>query len=356
MKTLKVAVVGVGGISETHIEAYLAHPEVELMAFCDIDKARLEYMGKKYGINRLYTDEREMLEKLPELDAVSVCTWNSAHAPCTIMALNAGKHVLCEKPMAVNTAEAEEMMAAAERNGRKLMIGFVRRFGTDCEIASDFVNAGRLGDVYYAKAVTLRRNGHPGGWFGEKARSGGGAMIDLGVHVMDMTRYIVGRPRVESVFGATFSKLGARNHLKTPKAYLSVGASNHDVCDCEDLATALIRFEGGFVLSVEISYSLNLARDENRVQLFGTVGGADISMEDGVKLYTELDGYMVDTTPIGETKFDGVAYAKEINHFVDWLQGRTECKAPAEDGVEMMRLLDAIYRSAESGHEEVAVR
>ena len=116
MAKLKVAVVGVGSISRTHIEGYLKNPDVELCAFCDINEDRLKYMGEKYGITRLYTDEATMLDEIPELDAVSVCTWNSAHAPCTIMALNAGKHVLCEKPMAMNTAEAIEMQEAAQRN------------------------------------------------------------------------------------------------------------------------------------------------------------------------------------------------------------------------------------------------
>ena len=115
MEKLKIAIVGVGGISNSHIAAYRANPNAEVYAFCDINAERLRYMGERYGVERLYTDEAEMLRELPELDAVSVCTWNSAHAPCTIMALDAGKHVLCEKPMAMNVEEAEAMKAAAER-------------------------------------------------------------------------------------------------------------------------------------------------------------------------------------------------------------------------------------------------
>ena len=356
MKKLKIAIVGVGSISRTHIDGYLKNPDVELCAFCDINEARLQYMGEKYGITRLYTDEAKMLEEIPELDAVSVCTWNSAHAPCTIMALNAGKHVLCEKPMAMNTQEAIEMMETATRNGKLLMIGFVRRFGKDADIVNDFVKAGRLGELYYAKAVTLRRNGNPGGWFGEKARSGGGPLIDLGVHVIDLTRYLAGKPRVESVYGATFHKLGARNNVKTPKPYVSVSATDHDICDCEDLASAMLRFENGFVMSVEMSYSLNLGKGDNSVQLFGTQGGVHLSTAEGVKLYSEMDGYLSNTTFDGRTSFDNDAYDREMNNFVDAILGRAECRNPAEDGVEIMRILDAIYRSAETGHEEVIVR
>ena len=180
MEKLKIAIVGVGGISNYHIRGYLENPDVELYAFCDINEIQLNKMGEKYGITRLYTDEAEMLKALPEIDAVSVCTWNSAHAPCTIMALNAGKHVLCEKPMAMNVEEALAMQEAAKRNGKLLMIGFIRRFGRDCRVAKDMIDAGEVGEIYYAKALNLRRNGNPGGWFGEKARSGGGPLIDLG--------------------------------------------------------------------------------------------------------------------------------------------------------------------------------
>ncbi|MBR6777352.1 MAG: Gfo/Idh/MocA family oxidoreductase, partial [Clostridia bacterium] len=193
-KKLKVAVVGVGGISEVHINGYKRCPNVELYAFCDINEKTLKWKGERHGVTRLYTDEATMLKELPEIDAVSVCTWNSAHAPCSIMALNAGKHVLCEKPMAMNAQEAQAMQEAAEKADKLLMIGFVRRFGNDAAVLKDFIDAGDFGEIYYAKANYTRRNGCPGGWFGEKARSGGGPLIDLGVHVIDLVRYLLGNP------------------------------------------------------------------------------------------------------------------------------------------------------------------
>ena len=150
-----------------------------------------------------------------KFDAVEVCTWNSAHAECTIAALNAGANVKCEKPMAMNTQEALAMKETAERNGKLLMVGFVRRHGNDAAAAIDFIDKGYLGDVYFIKASYLRRAGFPGGWFGDKSRSGGGPLIDLGVHVIDLSRYVIGNPKPVSVFGATFNKLGARTNLKT---------------------------------------------------------------------------------------------------------------------------------------------
>ena len=355
MKKLKVAVIGVGSISVEHINGYLADPNVELCAFCDINENRLKMMGEKYGITRLYTDEAEMLKEMPELDAVSVCTWNSAHAPCAIMALNAGKHVLCEKPMAINAKQAEEMLEAAKRNGKLLMIGFVRRFGRDCNIVTEMAKNDTLGEIYYAKATYLRRNGHPGGWFGDKSRSGGGPLIDLGVHVIDLVRYLLDKPLATSVYGATFHKLGDRSNIKVEKTYLSAGAGEGEtVCDCEDLAVATIRFDNGTVLSVEASFSLNIGNEDCNVQLFGTRGG--VKMGKSVELYNETNGYLSDVTLVGKTGFQGEAFGEEISHFVDCILNGTPCRAPAEDGVELMRILDAVYRSAESGHEEVVAR
>ena len=165
MEKLKIGVIGVGNIAECHIQAYKKNPHVELYAFCDINEERLKAKGEHHGVTRLYTDKDQMLAELPELDAVSVCTWNSAHAPCAIAALNAGKHVLVEKPMAANAEEARAMQEAAERGGKLLMVGFVRRYGNDAKILKDFIGNDFFGDMYYAKATYLRRNGNPGGWF-----------------------------------------------------------------------------------------------------------------------------------------------------------------------------------------------
>ena len=350
MAKLKAAVIGVGNISQCHIAGYINHPDVELYAFCDINEKRLKYMGEQYGITRLYTDEAEMLRELHELDAVSVCTWNSAHAPCTIMALNAGKHVLCEKPMATNVEDAIAMKEAAEKNGKLLMIGFVRRFGRDCFIVNDLIKNNKLGEIYYAKVANVRRNGNPGGWFGEKARSGGGPLIDLGVHSIDLVRYLMGMPTPVLVYGTTFKKLGARNNVKTPKAYVAASATDHDICDCEDLASALIRFDNGVVMSVEMSFSLNTGDEVNNIQIFGTEAG--VKIDNNVTLYGTTDGYLTDTSFKGNNGLDmKEIFASEINHFVDCVNGKTTCINTADDGIAMMKILTAIYRSAECGHE-----
>ncbi|MBP1039574.1 Gfo/Idh/MocA family oxidoreductase [Vagococcus sp. BWB3-3] len=351
MKKLNVGVIGVGSIANEHIQAYLKNDNVNLMAFCDIDEEQLKKMGEQYGVKNLYTSKEEML-KDSAIEAVSVCTWNAAHAECTVAALNAGKHVLCEKPMATSKEDAEKMLAAAISNDRLLMIGFVRRFGNDTKILQDFVNSDFFGDLYFAKAQYLRRHGNPGGWFGDQSRSGGGPLIDLGVHVIDLVHYLLGQPKVSSVYGATFRKLESRKFLKDETDYSSVSKSDHDIFDVEDLATAMIRFDNGAVLSIDASFNLNLKDDVGKIELFGTKGGACLNPE--IELFTDMNGYLTDINFKRQTSLDmNGLFQNEINHYVDVLLNQTTCLAPAEDGLAIMKILDGIYESARTGHEVI---
>ena len=352
MKKLKIGIIGTGSISNFHISGYKAlGDKVELYAMCDINEERVKAMAAKHGVTRVFTDVDTMLAECPELDAVSVCTWNAAHHPCTMAALKAGKHVLCEKPMAISAEQAREMQAAAEENGVVLMVGFVRRFGNDCTVLKDFIEAGELGDIYYAKATYLRRHGNPGGWFGDKSRSGGGPLIDLGVHVIDLVRYLCGNHKPVSVYGATFNKLGNRDYIKSKAGYIA-SSGGTDICDVEDLASVMIRFDNGTVLQIEASFDLNIKTEEGVIQLFGSNGGAKLSPE--LELFTVDNGYMVNKSLYNSTalSFDGL-FENEIAHFVSCAAEGTPCRAPAEDGVTLMDILDAAYESARTGHEVV---
>lgn len=346
---IKVGVIGTGGISGVHLGGYSRNPNVEIYALCDINEKNLAKRAEEYKVSRTFTDYREMLA-LKELDAVSVCTWNSAHAECAIAALRAGKHVLCEKPMALNTAQAQEMEKAAKENGKLLMIGFVRRFGNDCAVLKDFIDSGSFGEIYYAKAQYLRRKGCPGGWFGDKSRSGGGPLIDLGVHVIDLCRYLMGGPQPVSVYGATFSKLGDRRHIKDARGYSSTVVSKDDIFDVEDMATALIRFDNGAVLSVEASFSLNIEKDVGNIELFGTKAGCKLDPE--LTIFTDMNDYLANVKLAQSTalSFDGL-FDNEINHFVECIETGKPCRNPAQDGVTLMKILDGIYESARTGHE-----
>ena len=349
MEKVKIAMIGAGNIANAHLASYAKVENAEIYAACDINEERLNETCDKYGITRRYTDLDAMLAELPELDAADVCVWNNGHAPCAIKALNAGLHVLCEKPMAYNAQEAEQMLEAAKKNNKLLMIGFVLRFSDEAKIAMDFIEKDYLGDIYYAKAQYVRRHGNPGGWFANKALSGGGPVIDLGVHVIDLTRYLMGGPKPVSVYAATSERLGNRAFLKNSVGWRPKDSSDADVCTVEDFGTALIRYDNGAVTLLETSYDIN-GQDIGCKQLFGTKGGMDLSK--GVKIYGTYNDYIADIeVNTNNLKDSSDMFVNEMAHFVDCVQNGTPCRATAEDGIIVMKILDAIYESARTGHE-----
>ena len=344
-KKLRVGIIGTGNICFYHMKGYQALKDaVEVVAACDIDKEKLEYFCKKNNIPNGYLDFNEMMEK-EQLDLVSVCTWNCAHKDATIAALRGGANVLCEKPMAMNAKEAEEMLAVAKETGKLLQIGFVRRFGNDAETLKDYINAGTFGDIYYAKATYLRRSGCPGGWFGNKDRSGGGPLIDLGVHVIDLVRYLGGLPMPVSAYGATYKNLGPGRAKSKMDWYVE---SKDDPYTVEDFTTALIKFDNGLTISIEASFNLNVKKNVGNIQLFGTNAGCNIDPD--LEIYTQMAGRFVDVKACDSValSFDGL-FEREIKGFVDAVNGVAPCVAPAEDGVVLMKIIDAIYESAEKG-------
>ena len=351
MSKVKIALIGAGNIANAHLEAYCKVPDAEIVAICDINPDRLAKTADRFGIERRYTDVDSMLADNPDLDAADVCVWNCNHAECSIKALNAGLNVLCEKPMAYSAKEAEEMKAAADRSGKLLMIGFVLRFSNEAKIALDFIEKDYLGEIYHAKAQYVRRHGNPGGWFADKARSGGGPIIDLGVHVIDLTRYLMGNPKPVSVYAVASNRLGDRKYIKTGPGWVPEDAKEDDVCTVEDFATALIRYDNGASTFLETSYDIN-GEDIGKKQLFGTKGGMDLS--NGVKLYTTVNDYLADID-VKTANFNGGQdmFVAEMAHFVDCVKNGTECLAKAEDGITVMKILDAIYESARTGHEVI---
>ena len=351
MKKLRIGLVGAGNIARTHLAAYKNVADAEIVALCDIDEKVLAATAEKFGIAKTYTSETEMLAN-EDLDAVDVCVWNCNHASCSIEALNAGKHVLCEKPMAMNAEEAAQMIEAAKKNDRLLMIGFVLRFGDEAKIAKDFIDQDYLGDIYYSKATYLRRHGAPGGWFTDKSRSGGGPVIDLGVHVIDLTRYLMGRPKALSVFASTENRLKNRPHLKTSVGWKPDGATPQDLYNVEDFAVALIKYDDNKTTLLETSYSIN-GEEITKKELYGTKGGANLAGKD-LTIYTEVNGFLADVSPKTANYNDSAdMFTAEMAHFVDCALNGTPCIATAEDGLEVMKILDAIYESARTGHEVI---
>ena len=338
--------IGTGNISHSHMDGYKQLSDVEIVAACDINQPRVEAYARQYGIRHVFTDYHDMLQ-MEELDAVSVCTWNSVHAAASIAALKAGKHVLCEKPLAMTVDEAAAMEQAAKESGCILMVGFVMRFEQKAMMLLDWVKAGHFGQIYFAKVSYLRRAGNPGGWFADRKRSGGGPLIDLGVHIIDISHYLMGKPELVTVSGATFNKLGNRDNLKGVVRYSASDPAS--VCDVEDMAVAMLRFADGSVMSVETSYSQHISEDSFSIECFGTRGG--FTYEPELRIFSEMDNYLIDMQPRIAVDDDAASFRREIAHFIDCVAGQASCISPAADGVAIMQVLCAIYESAQLGRE-----
>jgi len=348
MGKLKIAIIGAGNISNAHMNAYEKLENVEVVAACDVNEDRVRAYCNKRSIPAFYANHNEML-LFEKPDAVSICTWNNSHAEIAIDCLNAGVNVLCEKPLALNHFQALDMEKASKKSSALLMVGFVRRFDKRAVILKELLENDRLGDLYYAKTGVIRRCGNPTGWFSDKSRSGGGPLIDLGVHMIDQCRYLMGKPKAVSVYGATFEKLGPRTDVKMLTRYRPM--DDGGLCDVEDFASAMIRFDNGCVLSVEVSFTLHTANEKLYCELFGTKAGAEIAPD--FKIAGTMDGYNIDITPVyseDKNQFQSM-FDRQVAHFIDCIANGTECISPINDGVELMKILDGIYESARTGRE-----
>jgi predicted dehydrogenase len=313
------------------------------VALCDLDEKRLEAGQKEFGVEKVYREADEMFAD-KTLDAVCIATPNKFHAPLTIAALRAGLHVLCEKPMAMNEAEARQMKAEAQRAKRNLMINFSYRFSQMSYALKQQVDSGALGDIYYGRTVWHRRRGMPGfgGWFGNKELSGGGPLIDLGVHRLDLALWLMGFPEPVSVSGTAYNHLGSARAKVEGKVFT-----------VEDLATALIRFRNGATLILEASWALNIGENEHMVTtLCGTKGGLVQRNTDGgysfaAEMFTEEDGFLFTKKLDRSSK----PVPPPCHEFVNCIVEKRAPLATADQGITVMRLLDAVYESARIGRE-----
>lgn len=349
MKPVQIAVIGTGSISSFHLASYKNNPNANIYAVCDLNEERAKQAAEKYGATKVYTDYRELLAD-PVIEAVSICTWNNTHAEISIAALEAGKHVLVEKPLCRTVEEALRVQEAVTASGKLLQVGFVRRYDSNAQLLRAMADRGEFGEIYFAKASTIRRLGNPGGWFSDIERSGGGPLIDIGVHVIDLCWYMMGRPKPVSVSANTYRKLGNRSNVRHLSFYQAADydANKNTV---EDMANALIRFENGASLLVDVSFTLHAKSNEGAVKLYGEKGGFEIDPE--TVIVTEQNDTILNVYPQTDNKgfhFDG-AFQNEINHFIDCVSNGTTPLSPVEDGVEMMKILIAIYESAAKGAE-----
>ena len=335
--SVRVAVVG-AGIGRAHVEGYLA-AGAKVAVICDLDAPRARALAQKHGISpRIETDFSLVLSD-ESVEAISICTPNSLHAPMAIEAMRAGKNVLCEKPLATNAEDAQAIADCARETGRVCMVSQVLRFRDD--VLELKRRAGETGEIYYARAVSRRRSGIPkwGGWFTQNELSGGGPLIDTGVHTLDLAWWLAGCPVPLAASATSYAKFGPHKH------HLGAGGAGNEngVFDVEDLAAGLVRFAGGFSIHFEASWAINAERDERFCHLHGTKGA--LLWEDEPKIVDE-DGE-IETLQSRA----GSAWKREMEHFLGCVRSGQTPDPDATQGATMMRILDALYQSAREERE-----
>jgi predicted dehydrogenase len=353
MVKIRVGIIGVGTIAKVgHLPNYAKRHDVEVVAFADPETERVTEEAKTYAqttgqsVPTVYADAVSMLQN-ETLDAVSICTPNTSHVELAIQALKAGVHVLLEKPMATDLQDAEKLVDTAKNSGKILMVGMSHRYREDVEVLKRYIDNGDLGDIYYAKTRILRRRGTPKGWFTDKEKSGGGPLMDIGVHALDLTWWMLGCPKVSAVNG--YLKQGIGNDqldfIQTWTASSS-GNQQNEIFTTEDFASAFIRLENGSVLQLEVSWALNGPEDDAvKVELFGTKGGLSL---DPVRFYTTGHNVLTSHTP---TVGMGALYQREINHFLECVVTGTSPCSDVEQGRDIVAVLTAIEQSSNEKKE-----
>ena len=353
MRTVKVGIIGCGGIANgKHMPSLKKVPGCEMVAFCDIVKERAEKAAKEFGTPdaKVYTDYKELL-KDESIDVVHVCTPNRSHSFITVDALEAGKHVMCEKPMAINSAEAKKMLDAANRTGKLLTIGYQSRFRADSRYLKAEADSGTFGDIYYAKATALRRRAVPTwGVFLNEEEQGGGPLIDIGTHALDLTLWVMNNYKPKYCVGTTYRKLN--NDTDQGNAW---GVWEPDKFTVEDSAFGFIVMENGATIILESSWALNTLEVREAVtSVCGTKAGAD--MIDGLRINGVRNGNQYVTKPdfqASSSPFKGVDKnnpgALEIYLWIEATRGGKSPITKPEEAYCVTRILEGIYESAKTG-------
>lgn len=354
MLKLKIGLIGCGGIMNgVHAPAYQKMDNVEVVAACDILIDRAQRMADTFGFakDRCFEDFHDLLA-LDDLDAVDIATPNDMHSVIAVAALEKGLHVFCEKPDAVSVVEVQKMQAAAKQSGKHLMVMRNNRFMAGSQFLKQYIADGNMGEIYTARCGWRRRRGIPGkgGWFTTKAKSGGGPLIDLGVHMIDLSMWLMGNPKPVAVSGCTYRKF-ADDTAQADSEHAKFGdAVQNGVFDVEDLCMGFIRFENGACMQIEFSWASNIEMENKFFDLRGTKAGARYSsVDEKFKIFTEQYGRNLDLAPAVPDSMG--PHEANLRHFVDVvLNGATPIFEP-EQGVEMVKILEAIYQSAQTGRE-----
>ncbi|MFN2475845.1 MAG: Gfo/Idh/MocA family protein [Chthoniobacterales bacterium] len=343
-KQINLAIIGTGWPGQQHARVMKAVPEAVLYACADLDETRRDEFTRTFSPRKTFSDYHDLLSD-PAVDAVMICLPNFLHFPASLAALEAGKHVFCEKPPTLDSTEMKVLQQEATKRGLIYYFGRQFRFTPGMRAAKQLIAAGRLGDIYHAQATWVRSRGIPqgvGGWFTEKKRSGGGALIDIGVHALDSAWYLMGTPRPVSVSAQVYRNF---EHLVRDPVF-----------DVEDAAFAFIRFDNGAAVHLETSWAGNLPDDIPMGQYFGrelnnsTVYGKKGTIRLNPLAFFEDQNGALATVPV-ELSDDSDSFELQLRNFVEAIAGRASPINNAEQAVALMQMLDAIYASSSSGRE-----
>ena len=349
-RPIRIGLIGAGGIASVHMqELGKLRGECEIVAITDAALPLAEKRAKEFGVP-LVSPSPEALLSLPEVDAVIVAVPNKYHKAYTVAALQSGKHVLVEKPMGLNVEDAKEIVRAERRSGKVVMIGHQMRWEWVPLHIRERIERGELGRIYSAKTGWFRRQGIPGwgSWFTRKDEAGGGPLIDIGVHMIDLAFFLMGEPKPVTVSGAVYAEFGPRK-----KGLGGWGVPDWSgYYDVEDFATALIRMEDGRTLTLEVSWAAHVDGDSQPfVHLFGTDGGAVIRGESG-KYLTEQDGRLVDV-PLDPPADDEGCRVRLSRHFLECIREGRKPATSVETGLRSNLIIEGIYESSRTGREVV---
>lgn len=346
---IKIGIIGVGAIGAVHADAYRAAPASEITAICDVSDERLAEIGDKYNVPCRFKDYTELLKS--DVDAVSICVGNTLHRKVAIAALKAGKHILLEKPMAMNAREAAEIAAAGRKAKKVVQIGMVLRQDEQVRVVRNYIRKGLFGEIYHTRAAWVRRRGIPGlgGWFTTKSASGGGPLIDLGVHMFDVSMHLSGHWKPTSVSAMNYAKFG--KNMRDYR-YVSMWAGPPrlaGVCDVEDYSVGLVRFGKKATLVFEIAWAANIAEDIMQVDILGDKGGARVLDGKPLTIYTEHNDRVANVAPLLNTSAN--RFHRQADLFIKACRGECPPAATAQEGLTVMKLIDAVYASSARGRE-----
>lgn len=330
MEKVKIGVIGLGGVAQlVHLPNFAKIPNADLTAVAEVNRNRLLTISDKFNVKQRYSSHSDMLEK-SDVEAVIIATPTSTHKDIAIDCLNAGKDVLIEKPMARTYQEAKQIVDAAKKNKRILMVGMNLRYRPDTMLLRSFINSNEIGEPFYVKCGWIRKQSSSEKWFTKKEESGGGVIIDLGIHIMDLALWLLDYPEISSVSAQNF---------------------HHYTKSVEDTSISCIKCKNSAVINMEVSWSLPIEKDHFFLDVFGTKGSFS---SNPFRLYKKVENDYINLTPTqvdNPTVLFKKSYLNELKSFIGAIKELNPVFSPGEEAMQRMKIIEAMYESAEKKHE-----